>query len=129
MNYIEIKIIKNFRARMKRWVSLFITEIKLQNFQIPQEVLDKALYLFSNLDDYEMQMEKSLKEMQKQIFLTNYYYYQICFLQYVWQINVYNHYSNMYVKNNHENSTKIENVPKKMRINALDYFPERHAIQ
>lgn len=109
---------------MKRWVSLLIREINLNNIQIPQSILDKSLYLFSNLEDFEQQLEQYyLQESEKQIFIAN-FYYQIWFFHYMRQISLYNnYYRNLCAKKFATNIAQKQIMFKKMRVDAMDYSP------
>lgn len=111
---------------MKSWISLFIQEMKYHEFQIPQEILDKILFLFNNLEDYEVEINNFICETQKQMMIAQ-FYYQYLFFQYYWRIGLYNsYYNNLYAAKSPQ--TTPNNSPlKRMRLNALDYIPPQKA--
>lgn len=109
---------------MKKWVSLLIREINLNHIQIPQIILDKSLYLFSNLEDFEQKLEEYIQESENQFFIAS-FYYQIWFFHYMSQISLYNnYYYNLCAKKFATNVAQKQILYKKMRVDAVDYSPK-----
>lgn len=72
---------------MKKWVSLFLTESHSQGIKINSTILDKALYLFSNIRDFELDVDDMITESQRNYIITAQYYYR-CYLAHCYQMNI-----------------------------------------
>ena len=112
---------------MKKWVSLFLKETHANNVKVSNEILDKALYLFSNIEDFEIQIDNIIIENQKKFLIAN-YYYQLSLMQYMQAIRetyVSKRYHSFLLK---KGPNKIEGYKspfvKKLSPNALEYMPQ-----
>jgi hypothetical protein len=114
---------------MKKWVSLFLKETNAQNIKISNEILDKALYLFSNIDDFEIQIDNFIIENQKNYIIANYYYriYMIQYCQMMRQNYISWKYYNLIAKKKvmPKNEKKDFRSPmmKKLSPHALEFSP------
>lgn len=106
---------------MKKWVALFLKETFLHNINIQKDVLDKALYLFSNLEDFEMQIENFIHESRKQYFLATNYYYQLYMFGYFQTIQ------KSFGKNYYCNSSQM--LWKKPKPSAVEYLPQQQLME
>lgn len=110
---------------MKKWVSLFIKEISAQKISISKEILDKALYLFSNIEDFELQVDNLIIENQKSYMMASYYYnaYMMQYCQMMRQNYVSWKLNGVF----EDNKRKKLRMMKKLSPNALEFSPKEDA--
>ena len=115
---------------MKKWVSLFIKEISAQKISISKEILDKALYLFSNIEDFELQVDNLIIENQKSYMMATYYYnaYMMQYCQMMRQNYASWKYNGLFTRKNiEENKQRKLRMMKKLSPNALEFSPVENA--